>query len=152
VIRKPKESDLERVYQIECESFPLPWEDELFKLLTHRNGRAQAGLAQYLLMDVLDEESIVIGYVIWKENHLTSKGHVLNIAIECNKRRKGYGKRLLHHAFSKMRECGISECILEVRVSNKIARALYESSGMTFHSLEADYYGDEDAAIYIINL
>jgi ribosomal-protein-alanine N-acetyltransferase len=147
-VRNAAKSDNIRIYQIECESFKIPWDDELFQLLSRWHGKIQISKTKSLFMDILEFEDCVIGYVVWEEDYRNNKGHILNIAIDSKYRGRGYGRELLEHTFKKMKSAGIKECVLEVRLSNHAARKLYESSGMHFQSIEAEYYVDEDAAKY----
>ena len=147
-VRNAVKSDNIRIYQIECESFKIPWDDELFQLLSRWHGKIQISKTQRLFMDILEYEDCVIGYVVWEEDYRNKKGHILNIAIDSKYRRRGYGRELLEHTFEKMKSTGIKECVLEVRLSNHAARKLYESSSMHLQSIDPEYYVDEDAAKY----
>ena len=147
-VRSAAKSDNIRIYQIECESFKIPWDDELFQLLSRWHGKIQISKTRSLFMDILEYEGCVIGYVVWEEDYRNKRGHILNIAVDSKYRRKGYGRKLLEHTFERMKSAGIKECALEVRLSNHAARNLYESSGMHLQSIETEYYVDEDAAEY----
>ncbi len=152
LIRSAHHSDFESAYEIECQSFLLPWDDELFVLLTRRNGRVPVSRSRQLFMDVLELDKEVIGYIIWEEEYIQGRGHILNLAVSANHRRRGYGRQLLLHGFASMKAAGLKECELEVRVNNSSARSLYESFGMKLISIEQAYYEDEDAAVYMISL
>ena len=77
----------------------------------------------------------------------------MRIAVAPASRREGVGRALLRVSVKGLRELGIVEARLEVRVSNKAARTLYESEGWKVQGLRRAYYRDgEDAALYLIKL
>ena len=147
-VRSAAALDSSRIYQIECESFSLPWDDELFELLSRWHGKIKVSKSNSLFMDILECDTCVIGYIVWEEDYRTNRGHILNIAIDSKYRRRGYGRILLEHVFERMKNGGLSDCELEVRVSNHVARHLYETCGMQLQSIEVGYYIDEDAVKY----
>ncbi|MDP4098922.1 ribosomal protein S18-alanine N-acetyltransferase [Paenibacillus sp. P96] len=131
--------DLPDVMVIEHESFTLPWTREAF-----RNELANNHFAKYMMME-LDGEPI--GYAgMWT---IMDEAHVTNIAIREAYRGCGLGERLLDELMRTAAYVGMKRMTLEVRVSNSVARNLYEKKGFEAAGLRKGYYSDnhEDALI-----
>jgi len=73
--------------------------------------------------------------------------HVLNVATDPAHRRKGYARALLVQLFESARTLRARVAMLEVRLSNAAAIALYESFGFTAVGLRPHYYDDGEAAL-----
>lgn len=73
-----------------------------------------------------------------------------NIVVSPGARRKGVGKRLLNALLLAATEINCESLFLEVRESNRVARAFYENAGFRFHGRRKSYYSnpDEDAILY----
>ena len=65
---------------------------------------------------------------------------ILNISINANFQRKGYGEKLLLFLIIELKNRKISELIIEVRVSNHSAISFYLSLGFEEISVRKDYY------------
>jgi len=65
---------------------------------------------------------------------------ILNISINKDYQRKGYGKKLLHYLIKELRDRMIRQLILEVRVSNQAAITFYLEYGFEEISLRKNYY------------
>ena len=95
----------------------------------------------------IDESGKMAGYMgLWK---IIDEGHVTNLAVHPDFRRKGVAKALL---LSALEECYIEKIkylTLEVRVSNQGAINLYESFGFKSLGVRKKYYqnNNEDALI-----
>ena len=144
-------SDVECVFNIETDSFPTPWEEDIFFHLALSGGIYRIDDTTTVIMDVMGEKGLVNGYIVWEESREESLGHILNLAIRKEFRQKGRGTRLLEHALTKMRGAGMETCELEVRESNHWARHLYECAGMIAVDRRVGYYDPEDAIIYTLS-
>ncbi len=94
-----------------------------------------------------DPEGALVAYcACWL---LFDELHVNSLAVEESRRRKGLGRRLLHHVFREAVEAGARSATLEVRQSNTAARALYQGLGFRVEAVRRNYYQDphEDALI-----
>ncbi len=97
----------------------------------------------------------VVGYVVVEvdirylpfEMRTEKRGHVLNLAVDPRFRRRGLATKLMEHGLAWLRQQGMSEVWLEVRVSNKAARLLYQKLGFSEMRRLWRYYGDEDAVV-----
>jgi len=137
--REMRLDDIARICEIERECFPAPWTEDAF-----RNELMFNQFAHYVVMLWQDT---VIGYAgMWT---ILDEAHVTNIAlIGCYRGRK-LGDRLLRELLSRAAARGMKRITLEVRVSNEIARRLYEKYGFRAHGVRHGYYTDngEDALI-----
>jgi ribosomal-protein-alanine acetyltransferase len=77
-----------------------------------------------------------------------------NLSISLPARRRGWGTRLLGELLDRARASGAKSVCLEVRASNRAARALYEKWSFTENGRRKKYYQDpeEDAVLYRLGL
>jgi ribosomal-protein-alanine N-acetyltransferase len=139
VIEPMEVGDVEEVLAIEQASFPMPWSRLAFLSELLENERAV-----YL---VAREEGKVIGYAgLWR---ILDEGHLTNLAVRPDVRRKGVGRQLLETLCTLAAARGLRRLTLEVRVSNAAAQRLYESFGFLAAGVRPGYYQDnhEDALI-----
>jgi ribosomal-protein-alanine N-acetyltransferase len=134
---------LERIYEIETLSFPAPWSINAFKQevknpVSHLLGLFVNGTLQgYVCFWLFDGEM-----------------QLVNIAVHPKARGRGLGNYLL----TKMLEFAASRSTqaiwLEVRLSNRTARRLYEKFGFVEVGRRKKYYTDnnEDAVVMSLNL
>ena len=88
-------------------------------------------------------------FAIWSLNTVVAEAELLRIAVEARHQGQGLGRTLLDACQTELNRMGITTLLLEVRVSNTAARALYEASGWKQDGLRKAYYGNgEDAALY----
>jgi len=138
VLRAFRAEDVPPVAAVEREVFTDPWPDSFFlgelshpgvyAMIAERNGR----LAGYLLA--------------WLTG---GTGHIGNLAVTPGERRRGVARRLLGDLLERAGSLGIRTLVLEVRVSNFAAQALYRAHGFRLAGLRRGYYRDsgEDALI-----
>jgi ribosomal-protein-alanine N-acetyltransferase len=139
IIRDMKESDLERIIEIEEKSFNPPWSREAFLLELTKNL-----LAKYIVAEV---DGQVVGYGgIWL---IIDEGHVTNIAVDEEYRGKGIGSKILEGLIQICRDRNMTAMTLEVRKSNVVAQSLYRKYGFKEYGIRKGYYQDnnEDAII-----
>ena len=65
---------------------------------------------------------------------------ILNIGIEPDFKRQGYGTSLLNHLIEELRKRDIGEILLEVRARNKPAIQFYKRQGFEGISVRKNYY------------
>ena len=94
---------------------------------------------------VCETATQVIGFVAARQ--VADEAEILNIAVHRDFRRKGVATALLLAALDKFRSSAIARVFLELRESNRPARALYERHGFVFSGRRKAYYRDptEDA-------
>ena len=141
VIRPMRLKDVDEIADIEEATFARPWSRESIRKEKTRNAAAR-----YL---VAEENGRVIGYagawIILDESHIT------NIAVVPEARGRGIGRRLTKELLQVLSSLGACYATLEVRVSNTVARNLYESLGFTAVGKRKRYYEDnnEDAWLMV---
>lgn len=84
------------------------------------------------------------------------EAEILNIVVDKNFRRKGYGKLLLQQLLNLAKQKNVQKVFLDVRVSNIAALKLYEQLGFEEIGWRENYYraanGREDAIQLCINV
>ena len=133
VIRPMERDDLKKVLEIEKQSFPVPWTQDLFFSELTRN--------RYARYFVLEKDNEVVGYLgLW---HKGSNFHITNIAITEKFRRKGYGEKFLKFIEKIAATHRIKKISLEVRRSNYIAQDMYRKYGYKVTRVSRNYYQKE---------
>jgi ribosomal protein S18 acetylase RimI-like enzyme len=88
-------------------------------------------------------------FIRWRLIPPAGEAELLRLAVAPEARRQGFAQRLLAESEIFLRDQGITELHLEVRVSNQSARALYEAQGWRFLGIRKAYYRDgESASLY----
>lgn len=136
-IRKAKPSDIDRIMEIEEESFPSPWSRVIFASEIAKGNVFVAEIGE-------EERKEIVGYIVLE--HIIDEVHLENIAVDRRWRRKGIGKKLIEFALKTFPKC---QFFLEVRPSNKPAISLYKKFGFVEVGRRKKYYGDEDAVIMV---
>lgn len=123
-------ADLEVMVDIERETAVEPWslsqflnsslDERHFSLVAESNGGDVLGYA--IFQQVLDEASL------------------LNIAIDPAHQGRGLGGQLLAGGLEMLAARGVQRCLLEVRVGNAPAIALYRGFGFVDDGLRRNYY------------
>jgi ribosomal-protein-alanine N-acetyltransferase len=136
-IRRLIYADLPRVIAIERRAFPTPWSLAMFVLeLSKPSG---------ICLAALDGDDLV-GYLVC--SRYDTVWHLMNVAVNPDRRREGVATSLLAHLFDEADRPG-EQYTLEVRPSNGPAISLYESFGFRRAGVRKGYYHDnkEDALI-----
>ena len=78
-----------------------------------------------------------------------SEGHITNIAVHPDQRRRQLASRMLLVLFTDARRRGVEDLTLEVRYTNRAAQELYRRFGFAPGGIRKNYYSDigEDAVI-----
>ncbi len=138
-IRPMTEQDLEKVLQIENESFISPWNLKQFQYELNDN--------PYAILLVADYEGVICGFIdFW----ITFDVAQLNqIAVLPSLRQKGIGTVLLQDMLNRV-EPLVNKITLEVRIHNENAWKLYEKMGFKKELVKKSYYDNGDDAIFMI--
>ncbi|HVP23310.1 MAG TPA: ribosomal protein S18-alanine N-acetyltransferase [Conexivisphaerales archaeon] len=136
-IRLCRPEDLAQVYEIEKESFPHPYDLDVFRAYLMRV--ECSGFDGFL---VAEEGERVVGYAIFEYGR---SGLIVSMAVAARMRRAGIGASLLREALGRLAtKC--NEVTLQVAVTNTPAQRLYEEFGFAKVKVLARYYPDgEDA-------
>ncbi len=142
-MRKMTVSDLPEVLAIEQQNYLFPWEEDIFK------DCFKAGYSCW----VCEEQDKVLGYSLL--TMAIGEAHILNISVDPAEQNQGIGRKMLEHLIEVAR--GKADTIfLEVRPSNTIAIALYQTVGFNEIGVRKDYYpakeGREDAIMLALQL
>jgi ribosomal-protein-alanine N-acetyltransferase len=136
-IRRLTYADLPQVLAIERRAFPTPWSLAMFVLeLSKPSGICLAAT----------RDDQLLGYLVC--SRYDTVWHLMNVAVDDRKRRKGIASALLRHLFDTA-DRPAEQYTLEVRPSNHEAIAMYEGFGFRSAGLRRGYYHDnkEDALI-----
>ncbi|MGD8277741.1 MAG: ribosomal protein S18-alanine N-acetyltransferase [Gemmatimonadota bacterium] len=131
-------ADLEAVTRIERDSYSAPWTEQTFRSLVDRpDTDALTALS----------DGVVVGFAVtWSVGDQAELG---NVAIAKDWRNLGIGERLVREVVVRLGRRGVHEVFLEVRVSNRTARRLYERLGFVEIGRRRNYYARpaEDAIV-----
>lgn len=137
-VRRMNLGDVDGVLQVEVQSFPTPWSRQAFvDEMNHE-------LSYYL---VLVQAGQIIGYAgMWL---IVDEAHITNVAVLPEYRGQKLGELLMSSMVEHAKNRGAASMTLEVRVSNDIAKGLYEKFGFKPNGLRKNYYADtkEDALV-----
>lgn len=139
LIRSMTLEDLDGVMAVELDSFQTPW-----SLSSFAEELEQNRLARYL---VAEENGEIVGYVgAWL---VINEAQVTNVAVSSHRRGQGIGRLLLNQLMDLARNNRMESMTLEVRVSNTVARHLYQQLGFVEAGIRKNYYSEikEDALI-----
>ena len=123
--------DLSEVVKIEQTCYPFPWTLEIFK------GCLKAGYACFGLQ--LGDD--LAGYSV--SNWGVGECHLLNLCVDPQWQRQRYGSVLLEQAIGSAMQGKCSSMFLEVRPSNRAAKAIYRKRGFYVVGERPDYYRAE---------
>jgi ribosomal-protein-alanine N-acetyltransferase len=135
-IRRLTFADLPQVVAIERRAFTTPWSLAMFVLeLSKPSGICLAA----------EVERELVGYLVC--SRYDTVWHLMNIAVEPDRRRRGIGSALLQALLERVGDD--AQVTLEVRRSNQGAVVLYEQFGFRSVGVRRRYYADngEDAVI-----
>ncbi|MFP3909226.1 MAG: GNAT family N-acetyltransferase [Archaeoglobaceae archaeon] len=136
-IRKVTASDLQRVKEIENESFPkTPY--DILTFIAYWISYPDS----FLVYDDGGEEPEVRGYIIFDPHD----GHIISIAVDKRCRRRGIGSRLVGEVSKRA-----GKAYVEARESNKEAIEFYRSLGFEKVDRVPNYYVVEDALVMVKN-
>ena len=139
-VRAMREQDLDQVLRIEEASYQHPWSRGIF----------QDCLQVGYHCRVYTREEEILGYTV--HSVAVGEAHLLNLCVSPDHRSRGYGRVLLRHVLREAGEQGARVLFLEVRISNRVAQALYHSEGFNEVGRRFDYYpagrGREDALVF----
>jgi ribosomal-protein-alanine N-acetyltransferase len=139
VVRRAVPSDLGGIMAIENVSFPTPWSES-----TMRRELADTDAGTYLCADVCGRVAGYVGAWIY-----SGECHILNIAVSPDFRGTGLGEILMLGILDVAILKGCDNAMLEYRVGNSTAEALYLKLGFVVVGRRPNYYFDtnEDASL-----
>jgi ribosomal-protein-alanine N-acetyltransferase len=133
------EEDVDAVWALDRLCFRVPWSRKSFA------DEMDNPMAVYFLAK---EEEKIVGYAgYWL---VAGEGHITNIAVHPDYRRRQIGTGLLVHIIASARKNNLCLLTLEVRESNTAAQALYEAHGFKKIGMRKHYYSDNRESAYIM--
>ncbi len=140
-IRSAVLEDLDAVCVIEGASNPSPWTRAAFESEMNR---------EVSTIDVMVENGVIVGFVVhWL---VVGEGHLLNVAVSPDARRRGLGRALVEHVIEVARAAEGVYLMLEVRESNAAARTLYARFDFKLVARRERYYKDNQEAALVLGL
>lgn len=131
---------LRRVLSIESRVYPRPWSTSLFL-----SELAQKNTRTYL---VARHDGIVIGYAGMM--FLPQEAHITNIAVDPDFHGHRVGARLMLKIVTEALARGCDRISLEVRITNRVAQAMYEKFGFSVAGVRKGYYVETHEDAYVM--
>ena len=139
-ITRMRRRHLRGVLAIEAQVYPRPWSMSLFL-----SELAQKSTRSYV---VARHQGGVVGYcglmVTGRE------GHITNIAVDPTFHGRKVGSRLLLKQITEAIARGSDMVSLEVRVSNRVAQAMYQKFGFRIVDTRKGYYIETNEDAYVM--
>ena len=134
-VRAMQSTDIDSVYAIESTAHRAPWGPDVFRdcVLVGYDCR---------VLEIIEPSGVeMVAYVV--NRYYDNICHVLNLCVAPDHQQKGYGRFLLQQVIDYPAQSAIDSVLLEVRPSNIIALALYQTMGFQQVGIKPDYYKDE---------
>lgn len=129
-VRRVRQEDLPRIYEIERKSFSRPYPPYLIDSLFEGNQQA---------FFVAEVGGHVAGYAV-AEVEALGISHVISVAVSPEMRRIGIGEALMKRLIEELRGLGVSIIRLEVEKDNVTAQRMYGRLGFEVTRVIRDYY------------
>jgi ribosomal-protein-alanine N-acetyltransferase len=131
-------SHIPELVELEAACFPSPWTSREFELCLGQDHFHAWGIVSH---------NTIIAYLTYFI--LIDEIEIVNLAVREDRRRCGWGQRLLDDLLHLAEDQGVQRIVLEVRKSNQIARRLYEKNGFMVVGERKRYYPPtgEDALV-----
>jgi ribosomal-protein-alanine N-acetyltransferase len=137
-------ADVPAVGVIERASYAFPWSEGIFRDC----------LRVGYLCRVAELDGAVVAYGVAALG--AGEAHILNLCVSPQLRGRHVGRQMLMLLIERARQAGMSDAFLEVRPSNPLAIALYQSVGFVQIGRRKGYYqaesGREDALVLKLDL
>ena len=143
VIQNASGFHVDGIEAIEQECFSDPWSREAIV------SQLPDGAHEFL---VAVDGDRVVGYIGLM--HVIDEGYISNVAVTAEYRRKSIGDSLICELVQRGKSLDLAFLTLEVRQSNKPAKALYGKHGFTEVGVRKNYYTKpkEDAVLMTLYL
>ena len=129
-VKKAEHCHVPQIAEIEKESIPQPWSEAAFAAaLTDEKAVTLAAFCG----------DVLCGFITGV--YLLDTADIYSVAVSCEYRGKGIGKRLLKEFFDWLPD-DVKNVCLEVRESNLTAIKLYEKTGFERVGLRKNFYQD----------
>jgi len=136
--------DLDAVLDNELHAYAFPWTRGVFRECLEADHECW----------VAELDGEVVGHGIVSLG--AGEAHLLNVCIRRESQGHGFGRLLVRHMLARAHRMGATVVFLEVRPSNHVAAALYETLGFREIGVRRNYYpahsGHEDARVLVLDL
>jgi ribosomal-protein-alanine N-acetyltransferase len=131
-------SHIPQLVELERTCFACPWTAREFELCLGQDHFHALGIVQ---------RNTIVAYLTFFI--LVDEIEIVNLAVREDRRRCGWGQRLLADLMQLVRDRGLERIVLEVRSSNQIAQRLYAKNGFGIVGVRKGYYPPhgEDALV-----
>jgi ribosomal-protein-alanine N-acetyltransferase len=136
-IRLVTSADLAAIMEIEERSFESDAFPEATFVRLHRS------FPDFFIVAEID--SHIGGYMI--TGYFGHKGHIISIAVDPCCRERGVGNALVQFTLKKLKDRGVKEVYLDVRVTNEKGLAFWEHLGFSPIRTIHRYYEDGEDAL-----
>lgn len=138
IIRQMQIGDVSAIAELEKICFSDPWSEN--SITSELNNR----LSYWL---IAEDDGVVVGYI--GSQTVLDAADIMNLAVSPNHRQQGIGQALIQKLVSHLQQSGVIALLLEVRITNTPAIALYEKMGFVQVGRRPKYYHNprEDALI-----
>jgi ribosomal-protein-alanine N-acetyltransferase len=130
-LRPATAADIAEIARIERSSFADPWSDDSFR-------RILGGHSTIFQVLEMPPDNEIAGYII--AFVVGADAELLNVAVEPGYRGRGLAGQMLDAVLIQLGLSGVRTAFLEVRESNRAARALYGSRGFREIGRRRNYY------------
>jgi ribosomal-protein-alanine N-acetyltransferase len=131
LLRPAVAADISGIARIERECFADPWSEESFR-------RILGGHSAIFQVIVMPPGNELAGYII--AFTIGPDAELLNVAVDPKFRGRGLAGQMLDAVLIQLGGVGVRTAFLEVRESNRAARALYGSRGFQEIGRRRNYY------------
>ena len=167
VMRPMRTEDIPEVVAIDRESFPIPWSSRTYAFEINNNETSQmvvleapasrppgsnglGGVFRRLLGAEQSTDGAIIGYGrCWL---IAGEAHISTIAVHPAHRGQGLGELLLVGMLQRALNLGGEYSVLEVRVTNEPAQALYRKYEYKIVGRRPSYYRDNNEDAYLMEV
>ena len=129
IFEKANLDDVNKIYEIEKESFTNPWSIENIKSELEKED-------SYVFVCKLDEN--ILGYI--SSSIIEDEAYLLNVAVKKDYRNQKIATRLFQNVFDLCESSDVNFITLEVRKSNSAAINLYTKLGFNNVGIRHNYY------------
>ena len=140
-VRAGVANDVQKLVEIEREAASTPWSLNQFLASSLRDNEYS------LVCEQID--GVIAGFCVYQR--VLDEATLMNIAVHPHYQGIGLGGLLVDRLLQILLDSGVESCLLEVRCSNEVARALYRKTGFVDDGVRKDYYptdnGREDALL-----
>lgn len=147
MIRRMDLRDIERVMEIDRQSFSLTWPERSYIYELTKNGNSRIWLAE-----IADPHPFlkVIGVLgVWV---IVDEAHISTVAVDPAYRQLKVASQLLEYALKMAGDEGAAVARLEVRAGNFPAIRMYENFGFEVVNRRPRYYSDNNEDALLMDL